>query len=298
LPRLRGFRFDKQHDIDGAVYVAGSALNDVYELRAAGRDLNAVFERLISVGLGVRPTVVILGGGHEAVLCPNGVENEQTSARIPLRSVTVSRASVDSLLNEFYENWLQTPQDFAPVWHSARRRVPVENTEKVIEGLLFPFARATFRTTHVVRREDEMLSGRADISILPRPDRIASGSCVVELKVLRSRRYHLDPGKAATCPAAVNEQAIVDGLNQGLSYRQDLSCELAFLCCYDMRSENSDTILQQYATEASTKKVDLRRYYLYGSSKEYRGSKPDAVPRRQPKKSQKPQKPSGHRGRH
>jgi hypothetical protein len=268
--RRRGFRIDIQHDISGSLYITGSEVSDVYEVPAKSVDLDSLLQRVEDVQV----------PGKQIVLCPEGTVNERSYAPIGLKSAVVSKNAIDEFLTDFHQEYLQTPRDFALVWHTdPRHRVPVEHAEKAIERLLFPVARVMFLKTHIVRRQDESPSGRADISVTPRTDRTATGSCILELKVFRSKHYNANPAKALACAPSINEEALVDGLNQAKEYRRDLGTQFTFLCCFDFRTSETDTLLAKYEPEAARLDVVLRRYYLYSSAKEFRSGQPGAAKR-------------------
>ena len=277
--RVPGFQFAWNRNIGGAIHVVGANLGEVFELPSQCSANDGAFAAMLRLRLHEWPAVIADADGSQAIICPGGTQNESGSLKVRLQDAPMTSAAVDGLLTDFYENWLITPNESAPVWHHPGRRVPAENAEKAVQRLLFPFARATFRKTHDVRKEDDTMAGRADITLMPRADRPSPESCVLELKVLRERHFHSDSHQAAACPPTVNEQAVVDGINQGMMYQRQLHNTMTYLCCYDFRAADDDTILSKYASDAASKGITCRRYYLYASAPEYRTAQPGALTR-------------------
>lgn len=280
MNRIRAFYVNPIWAVEGALHVANAALGEVFELTQACTDPRSAFDKVVSLGLHECPTVILLPDPNAIILCPYGVESEDACTHIPLRSEPVTVQAVDLFLSRFHESWLETPHHHTKIWHDKDTFVPLDRTEKRIQDLLFPYARASFGDTHNVREEDDTKSGRSDITITPKAPTMAGGSCVLELKVLRAKRYHEQPTKAKNCPPAVNAQAVSGGITQALNYRRDLAVNLAFLCCYDMRRKhNDDAIIRRFDKDAKVADVRLRRYFLFNSAEAYRDAQPGAVPK-------------------
>lgn len=280
--KIRGFKYSHQsHAIQGHLYVSAETLTDVTEIEGVAVDVPTIFQFLVDKGLGDVPAVVALPSTDEAILCPLGVASEDACRTLSLKHEArgVSVASVDEKLDEFYRTWLIVPTDHTKVWDDARRFIPARRTEKLIHNYLFPFLKNAFDASHIVRSEDSTPAGRADITLLRREDRVSEGSGVIELKVLRAMRHPEAGGVAVACPITVNEDAIADGITQAISYRQKLGCELAFICMYDFRREDEQTLVEQFRDQFTQSNIESRRYFLYNNSRAYRRAQPGAVSR-------------------
>jgi hypothetical protein len=227
--------------------------------------------------------VLLLPDDHRALLLPGGIAAEGAGREIPLTAASVASLSSDAVLaflQHLYDEYLRIPQDGYSVWAHPDHRVPVDRAEKEIQSILYLPVRAYFKD-YVVRQEDTTREGRADISVMPKGDLRALGSCVIELKVLKSRGYAAAWRDASPVTTLTNEDAIRDGIDQARCYRDDLACEFTVLACYDMRdADEGDAMLERFAEEAAQVGVICRRYYLYPNAKEGRRARPNSVGRR------------------
>jgi hypothetical protein len=100
---------------------------------------------------------------------------------------------------------------------------------------------------------------------------------VLESKVLRSRGFHREWEKARGYSNKQNEDWLADGVDQVYSYRSEMNAVGAFLCCYDKRDHDDDTILSCVKEAAEEKGVVVRRYYVTRSHHAMRRGTPDSA---------------------
>jgi hypothetical protein len=145
---------------------------------------------------------------------------------------------------------------------------PSGEAESVIQselkaGLSTPFAGC------VVRHEQSSQSGRLDLEIVEL-NRQNPGSnmlhAVLELKVLRSHHH-----TGANVPAADNSESVSKGVAQAIMYGRDRNARASALCCFDMRTtDTNESCFDAVSEFAAQEQISLRRWYLYNSSERMR----------------------------
>ena len=109
--------------------------------------------------------------------------------------------------------------------------------------------------------------GRADIHIAehdPLDYSRLTYLAVLEIKVLRT---FSDTGKTGYSDKK-NLTWIEDGIKQAAAYREEHGHRVAVLCCFDMRKEDTgEECFEPFRSLAETRSVDLRRWYLFASSR-------------------------------
>lgn len=230
-------------------------------------------------GLSGRPLAWYLAKDRTIVWYPSGVDKPALAIPIPVGDAsTVNLATVDTALDIFYDKRCRVPDNRIPFWHDAPYRVPNRFAEKDIQKSLFQTLEAVF---HKCRVEPEvpLRDSKVDFVIYgPHAGRQAA-LCVIEVKVLREKRWHKDPKLANNCPASANRKNLIDGVEQAAFARTETIAPLAVMAAYDMRANDDASIMNTIAATSQTSKVECRRYFMYNSKVAYRKANPaKAVP--------------------
>lgn len=284
--RALGFKTHFERDVSGVVVVSAASLGEAFVSLPTCTDIASAFATLAELGLGRLPTVIVEPGG-DLVECRRGALADGECVRYPIRTLPVTVESIDEMLNRFYRHWIERPTDASPIWHDKERFVPCDRAERVIQGLLVPYATSVFEETHIVRPEDNVRSGRSDVVVQPYNAEVAGGSALLEMKVLRARHFDVDARAASRCSDSENAKAVAKGITQAVNYRRDHQCDHAFVCAYDLRDADDDDVIARHRPQAIARNVHLRRYFAYNSSDAFRRAQPGAAqavlrPRRGP----------------
>ncbi len=200
---------------------------------------------------------------------PNGLEDVEVVSSLEL-TANVTLDAVFSAIDLIYETALVTPdaqQKAGKLWSDSDKWWVSKNAEDTVQlylsvGLTMAFPHCT------VRHEQPDVTGRLDLEIEerdPSDGTTITRHAVLELKVLRSFG-------STGITRSDNDTAewIKTGVEQAASYRDQRGVRAAALCCFDMRKTLSAECFQHVAQMASSLKVELRRWYLFASAKEYR----------------------------
>ncbi len=154
------------------------------------------------------------------------------------------------------------------LWQDHEKWWPAKQAEALVQLHLKAGLAGAFLTC-TVRHEQTMAEGRLDLQIEERdpldPGKVTHHA-VLELKVLRSFG---ETGKAYT------EQDMLDwiesGVKQAAAYRDNKGARHAVLCCFDMRVEDTKEVCFAHVLDLARRlSVELKRWFLYGSSDLYR----------------------------
>jgi hypothetical protein len=230
-------------------------------------------------GLSTRPAVFILPNQRKVIVCPNGFANadETFELDIPVGvEDEVSEQTVVELLERFWIACVRTPRRYKKLWDVPSKYVPVSDTEKQIQYQLAPVAKMRFYHGFHVEMELDTDEGRVDILVQAVPGGPARGSCVLELKVLRSK-YPSKSGNPRACPPKENDEAVVKGIGQAEGYRNTRQLELAFLVCYDFRQDAKQEYLEKFRPVADPRDVKILWYPAYPDVETARRNRPDSA---------------------
>jgi hypothetical protein len=271
--RVRLFSLDYSHEIIGRVHLSGTDLTEVMRSTDVGNTANDLATYLSKNGLSEVPAVVFNLDNRTAMLYPAGVDQEEVflaySLVEALSGPTIS--DIDQFLAEFHETSLRVPNFGVKIWARSDRHVPVDATEKTIQEYILIPIRLLYSSRCMIIYELKLPTGRADIAILPKANEIGEG-IILELKVLRS----FGAG-GATCSEATNISALVKGLDQAVTYREETGAAHAFLCCFDLRVTNDDSVLDSVRALAKERSVLLRRFYCYNSAEACRQARENSA---------------------
>lgn len=275
------FKIDRSLPLGGLI-LATARLHSVAQVKpvnATTISLQQLHALVAQLGAGDRPAVFFFPNDLRIVVCRDGLNGEEAFIEYSISEIgvaSISEESVDRLLSDYHRFWLSTPSCPVRLWHDRTGFVPIEDAEIEIERWLVPLARLKFNESIIVK-ELALLSGRADVALLPRPGAATAGSAVIELKVLRSKHFAKDAAQANDYPAAENISGIKDGIDQAASYRDEVHAQLALLACYDLRKDTVAETVTGLQSTADTRSVGLRHYPVFNSARAMRRASPSAV---------------------
>ncbi|WP_343348008.1 hypothetical protein WJT74_05965 [Sphingomicrobium sp. XHP0239] len=265
------------HDpISGHLILTNSRIGQTFcrEIEAGEqKDLEALVSRF---GFESLPTLVIDWRGEEPItlLYREGYANPDLLNEVFFFETEIEDTKLKEVLDGFYETALRTPQLAAEgnksrVWSEASKGVPVENTEKVIQGELVRHLNGHFGANFQVRPEVPNTEGRADVYILEKRVRPIGGNYLqphwqLELKALREKT-----SGNKKVPASKVAEAVEEGLSQAIRFREALHANKSALCCYDMRGSDfgDEATFEDIFEEANDNEIRLWRWFLYRSAR-------------------------------
>ncbi len=284
---VRYFASKPDRPLAGKVYFAAAGVKDARAWSSAGDEIESIAESIVSVGFGNNPAVLVDLATRQATLCRAGVDDEQSSTdyEIPIPTSELNVATVDEFLDKFHRAFLNPNEDQAiDIWASPEHGVPKSNVEKKIQIELLMAARLWFDPLCSSIPEVPTQAGRIDITIQPADSPVECG-VLLELKALRSRasikNAHL--AKAAQFKRArkysdkVNEEWVVDGIDQAYHYRAVVKAAFAFVCCFDLRLDNSPSLIEGCRSMADARNVELRHYPVFRGARQWRRSQPGSA---------------------
>ena len=211
----------------------------------------------------------------EARYYPQGMSTVDKCDVFCVGNMEVTVESVKEVIRRVYENVLITPDalvdEVKALWKDPDRKWVSKQAEATIQahvktGLAVHFFDCS------VRHERKLVSGRIDLEI-ERRDPQNPGSftrpAVIEIKALRTFRC---TGRRHRAGAI--RRWIESGVRQVAAYRDECSAAFGILCCFDMRCTDSGEECFEHVEEMAARlSVALDRWFLYGSSREYREAK-------------------------
>lgn len=266
----RVWYFDSAQDvaISGKVLIANNDLSIVAKVPISEcAKLNAIGDALTKLSLDQAVHCVLLGDRGGMILCRDGLNGGTTSLEVsPPSAVKLSPTELDKHLWGFHRTFTQTSAGILRPWKgSPADRITIDEAELRI-SLTLGFYLGTIVGEDNVSVEDQKPHGRLDIKITGHAMAQGLGPCAMECKVLRSREI------SGGVTRSVSENKMIrhasDGVHQAIEYRQDLGGKLAYLCCFDARSQDSNQ--PEVHNLAQKNDVTLRRYYMYSSPAAHR----------------------------
>ena len=240
-------------------------------------DPSSVFAEVRRKGLGARPALVFDPSGTQAEIrfYPKGLEDDARVQRFIVSSQIFSLAALDEVMMRHYEGSLKTPDAALPEsnpWSDSKHYYPRERAEEFFQSRLQMVLVVAFSPKCRVAFEVRGTEGRCDLMISSLEGAHASTAlATLELKVIKS---FTSGGRAVSGPSRAT--TISDGLKQAIAYKNENRAKNGLLCCYDMRSPghyDGNKCLNTVSVKARTRKIDLRYYRIYGSSKDLRDDK-------------------------
>jgi hypothetical protein len=245
---------DGHDDLTSKIVFAGRDVNNGWAIPLPANSFSAAFDTLSSLGFSARATVVWDGPVRKATFYPNGTDDDPAiSLSVPLSSTDVSQDEVCGVLNELYNEGMNTPSAHTvKVWVSGKVNQKLEDE---IERYLKATIQAHFSGKSMrikLLAQTTTSAGRTDLIILQRS--IAGGgpvmAGVIELKILRG---------------SLDGSVTLEGLQQGHGYRADLGLPFATLALYDVgKKKTHQTVELLKGVESKlTDAVRVRRFPLY-----------------------------------
>ncbi|SMQ76310.1 hypothetical protein SAMN06295984_1751 [Sphingopyxis terrae subsp. ummariensis] len=265
--------FTATHDLDvgGRIYIANDDLTIVAVLPGKKQaHPSGVAKRLIELGLDKAAHSILRLDRGEMILSRDGVLGSNSCVKVELGApARLSQIQLERQIWEFHRKFTQTPSGFLLCWKgSPKDRLTIEQLERQVSGLLaFYLGREV--GFDLVSMENYTPHGRVDVKVSGPAMLAGIGPCALELKVLRSREGATKAKSTSVSVAAMIKHAS-DGVQQAVEYRKDIGATLAYLCCFDARSNDEDQPAVQKLADANN--ILLRRYFMYESPAAHRAA--------------------------
>lgn len=245
-----------------AGYVCSNELKSDDTRSNEGEIKNAGLEHSLTIALMTESKLIVWPGGIDGQIAPIERDLNEDSC------VIVDRNTIDADLTKFYEIHARQTKKW---WKEAGQRVTVERPEGAVQEDLRLFLLALNSDFALIRNEESIGNGRADITIQPRK-KATGESAVLELKAIRDVRT---PETSGTVPTKISEKDNIAwasaGVQQTAAYRKENTLDAAFLCVYDFCAKtNTVNVDNEVQHAANQYDVLYRRYWITASHKEHR----------------------------
>lgn len=206
---------------------------------------------------------------------PHGLADPDSFEDMEIGHADVTIEKVTEAISTTHKKKMITPdaQTAAiPLWVDRDKWWPHSNAEERVQGYLEIALNAAFPTCTVRTEQTGMAEGRLDIEIVENdpidPSKVTQHG-ILELKVLRSFG---STGRKES-KRSVNEW-ISSGVEQAAAYRESKRARWSALICFDMRNHDvgDAACFRHVRTLAFKLDVELRRWYLYATSKQLRSA--------------------------
>jgi hypothetical protein len=250
------------------VFIGAENLSVVWANKVAASSLDELTSEIDRLGLGDRVAVLVLPAERAIGLCMRGVNGTCLRVSIPEHpSLNMQISEFDHVLWRFHEEFTQAPECHLIPWEKAKERIPVRELERRIQNMLWYHLKYVVFGKQLVIKEGATAKGRIDIHIQDGVLGPSMGSCVLELKVLRTSFPGVSGGRWSE---QENIEHATQGIEQALDYQSETGAKNAYLCCYDARSVSQDQELPSVPDECQARSVHYRRYYMFSSTPERR----------------------------
>jgi len=258
-------------DVCGGVFIANADFSIVAKLPLqACNDVDGIAAALTAAGLHEAPHAVFRPHRGEVFLCKSGVLGSNLLVPLILAPrKQLSALDLERHIWEFHRQYTQTPSGHLRPWKGATaNRITIEELEVRISSMLTVHLRGLVGLDNV-RMEEHTSHGRVDVSIVGAAMAPGVGGCALELKVLRSK----ETAGASTVNVTLEKMLkyAKEGVGQAVQYRQNVGANLAYLCCFDARLNDEDQ--PEVIALGKSKKVEVRRYFMYESTAAHRAAK-------------------------
>jgi hypothetical protein len=206
---------------------------------------------------------------------PRGIGFEGDSAteiRLDRSEHELDWSKLESQLEFFDEECLNTLEMIPRIWKEPARWFPVEGAEGVIHNYLEVALRMVFRG-FTTTCEGNLPVGRVDLLILSRDPTVAARA-LIELKVLRTFSC---TGNTKYSKASWQE-ILNEGRQQALSYSEKAGAAIKVLCAYDMREEKTSDVLEDAGTSCVAAGVTLHICPVHNSVRAVRNASTGSSP--------------------
>jgi hypothetical protein len=260
------FEEDPPSDLGGCIAITSTSFAHVQTLMTGCTRLKELGERLTSLGLRDQPMAVVIPSRGLVRLCPGGVFGEKISIGLDAAPMTdIDEATMDRELQSFHDLCLRYPDGVSHAWHDRKQRVLRRDAEAIVRDALFVYLSWKAFSSKVVLREHQTSVGRSDISLLDNSSGQPVTSCIMELKVLRSRGMTKSKKEKPYKPETMRRHCLM-GVKQAMKYKSAENAPLAYLCLYDGRDANDDVPDAKTAADAGV--ILYRRYFMETSTRD------------------------------
>lgn len=253
-------------EIGGRLFIANDDLSQVHELDLGCSTVEQLGRALADRGLEMQTHAIFRPDRGELIVCEMGWSGATRREKVRLSHTRLTTRQLELTIWQFHREFTQTPSGLLHCWRGkAAHRVTAEKLERSISAMLWRELAMMVGRDSVVM-EPEGPHGRADVFVNCHGMANSVGACILELKVLRSRRYS-SRAKAGWVPfndADMIEHAS-DGIMQARNYLDDQRARRAYLLCFDARLADVDQ--PEVLALARRLKVKVRRYFMYASPK-------------------------------
>ena len=235
----------------------------------------AFLEWLEDQDLGGCPVVAVYRDAKQMVTRRLGVNDPAWNDAIRDQEPSATLDELMGALRHFHERRVVTPTGRPDgVWKqgAADKYIPGENPEKSIQSLLEFALNFWFRGVVRAESEDSTNIGRIDVRLLTRgADGRLGYWIILELKVIKSFT-----NSGSKVSESSNLEAIVKGVKQAGSYRENRCAEEGMLEIYDLRQDKSEDLTVRDDVSAALNmycpppKIDI--WPLFGSAEDARNA--------------------------
>ena len=244
-------------------------------------DPNAILEWLDDEGLGDCPIVIGYRKSKRMVTRRAGTRNSARSDPIRDREPSATLPELLEALEHFHRTRLLTPMCCPDgVWESSRAHqyVPGPTPEKCIQSDLELALNFWFHGVVRAEHEDNTNIGRIDVRLLKKgePGGPLAYWVIMELKVIKSFANAPPSSRPSPVSASSNVTAIVKGVKQAGSYRENRDAEEGLLEIYDLRKDKTDDLTKRAEVSAARNKFsrypEAHVWPVFGSSEDARAA--------------------------
>lgn len=227
-------------EVAGKVWFGSEAMNCSNGIAIPeGADSDAVFQfaeyQLQAGGL---PACYFDGSESEETVrfYPDGIAKPDVCMDCPITGAHITEETLRKALNDIHAVQMLTPTaslQASRLWEDSSKSWAAKSAEGEAQ-IILQLALAPRLGSVRVQVERTGKFGRFDLALVeqdPRSGR-SLNHAVIELKVIKS--LNSAGNKVA---AAANQHAVIKGLKQAFSYREQEAAKMAVLCCYDMRTK-------------------------------------------------------------
>lgn len=224
---------------------------------------DAICELLDSKELSELPHAIFTPNNGKFVLFPDGAKG--THIPLDIKSIMNgdTRLTLEALEHEidaFHEQFTKFPSGSATPWDNVKEGVLRSQMEISITRLLVVYL-SYGRPGDVIFSELHLPIGRPDILIQSSAMHEGIGACVLELKVLRGRRYSSSGRKFVSISDKRNLRWAKSGIIQVMNYARIMKAGCAYLICFDARKNDGELPgLEQLAEHNNVRQMNLRMY--------------------------------------
>lgn len=202
---------------------------------------------------------------------PNGLQYVDNCLELAIDADDVTPPRVKSIIDHIHQSRIITPEagdENLKLWIDKEKHQPIQYPEAMIQSHLIT-GLSTALIGCRIRKEQTGVSGRYDIAIEEQDPMNASSwiqHAILELKVIKS---FTSTGKEYS--TSLNLTWLESGMDQAHCYRNENGSKFAALCCFDMQKTDYGEVCFDHISEnAKILVVELWRWYVYATSKEYR----------------------------